>query len=193
MKTGERANGPERAAALDITAASAQVLVLFALVPRSRRVSAWRGGIGDAHLARPLGAALAHVLTPALGDGIHAVPIPTSRAAFRRRGYRVPDLLIARAGAEPWGLLRPHGRHVDQRGLSVQERAQNVHGSLRVRQDGRGARVVIVDDVVTTGATFDEAARALTAAGFEVVSAVALAATPRHSDRKGNPLTTRSN
>lgn len=150
-------------------------------------------GDGDTLLARPLGATLAHVLTPALGDGIHAVPIPTTRAAFRRRGYRVPDLLIARAGAEPWGLLRPHGRHVDQRGLSVQERAQNVHGSLRVRHDGRGAMVVIVDDVVTTGATFDEAARALTAAGFEVVSAVALAATPRHSDRKGNPLTTRSN
>ena len=50
---------------------------------------------------------------------------------------------------------------------------------MRVRRAGEGTEVVIVDDVVTTGATFDEATRALTAAGFHVSAAVALAATPR--------------
>lgn len=148
-------------------------------------------GEGDTLLAGPLGSALGAVLRPMLGDGIHPVPIPTSRAAFRRRGYRVPELLIARAGADPWRLLRHHGPHADQRGLGARERALNVQGSLRVRQKGRGARVVLVDDVVTTGATFDEAARVLADAGFEVVSAVALAATKRHSRRIADPPATR--
>ncbi|MDQ0647803.1 putative amidophosphoribosyltransferase [Microbacterium natoriense] len=148
-------------------------------------------GEGDTMLARPLGAALGAVLLPELGDGIHSVPVPTSSAAFRRRGYRVPDLLISRAGAEPWSLLRHRGRHADQRGLTVRERARNVQESMYTRREGRGAKVVLVDDVVTTGATFDEAARALTAAGFDVVCAVALAATERHRERTANPPTTR--
>ncbi|MFT4260630.1 ComF family protein [Microbacterium sp.] len=148
-------------------------------------------GEGDTLLARPLGAALASVLLPALGDRVHPVPIPTSRSAFRRRGYRVPDLLVSRAGAEPWRLLRHHGRHTDQRGLGVRERVENARGSMRVRARGRGARVLLVDDVVTTGATFDEAARALSANGFEVVGAVALAATARHSEPRDDTSTTR--
>ncbi|MEV4774341.1 ComF family protein [Microbacterium sp. LWH12-1.2] len=137
-------------------------------------------GDGETLLARPLGDALAGVLTEALADGAVAVPIPTGRAAFRRRGYRVPDLLIRRAGAEPHRLLFAARATVDQRGLGVQERAENVRGSMRVRTRGDGTDVVLVDDVVTTGATFDEASRVLGSAGFRVVAAVALAATPLH-------------
>lgn len=148
-------------------------------------------GEGETLLARPLGAALAAALQPVLADDVHPVPVPTSRAAYRRRGYRVPELLISRAGADPWRLLRHHGPHSDQRGLGVGERAQNVHGTIRVRQAGRGARVVLVDDVVTTGATFDEAARVLGDAGFEVVAGVALAATERHSGHIADPPATR--
>lgn len=135
---------------------------------------------GATMLARPLGAALTGILRTS-GAGALIVPVPTSRAAFRRRGYRVPDLLVRRAGASAHRLLVPARRTGDQRGLGREARARNVSASMRAARRGQG-RVVIVDDVVTTGATLDEAARALRAAGFTPVCAVALAATPRLHD-----------
>jgi len=138
-------------------------------------------GEGETLLARPLGAALATVLAPSVGAATWVVPVPTTRSAFRRRGYRVPDLLIRRAQSEPQRLLSLASRTVDQRDLGVRAREANVRGALRARRRGEGAEAVIVDDVVTTGATLDEASRALRSAGFRVVAAVALAATPRRS------------
>lgn len=137
-------------------------------------------GQGETLLAGVLGGVLAPVLDTALVAGAKVVPVPTSRAAFRRRGYRVSDLLVRRAGAEPVHLLAHDGERADQRGLDARERRDNVRGSMRARRRGAGERIVLLDDVITTGATLDEAARALTEAGFEVLSAVALAATPRH-------------
>lgn len=135
---------------------------------------------GATLLARPLGEALTGILRARAQDAL-IVPVPTSRTAFRRRGYRVPDLLVRRAGFSVRRLLLPARRVGDQRGLGRDARARNVAGSMRAAADGR-ATVVIVDDVVTTGATLDEAARALRAAGFDPVCAVALAATPRYRD-----------
>ncbi len=137
-------------------------------------------GEGDTLVARPLGAALASVLTPLVTAATWVVPVPTSRSAFRRRGYRVPDLLVRRARADPHAVLATVGARPDQRGLGARARQANVRGTMRARRRGGGAQAVVVDDVVTTGATLDEAARTLTAAGFRVVAAVALAATPLH-------------
>jgi len=136
---------------------------------------------GETHLARPLAAALAAVLAPAVSPSTWIVPVPTSRSAFRRRGYRVPDLLVRRSGHAPQRLLSLVSRPADQRGLGILERAANVRGSMRARRPGGGAEAILVDDVVTTGATLDEASRALRAAGFRVVAAVTLAATPRRA------------
>jgi len=150
---------------------------------------------GETMLARPLGAALGAVLEEARDEVItpapHIVPVPTARSAFRRRGYRVPDLLVRRTGYVPSRILASRRRPADQRGLDAEGRAENVRGSMRSRKIGGGAAVVLVDDVVTTGATLDEAARALRSAGFLVVSAVALAATPRLSERNANASGTR--
>lgn len=138
---------------------------------------------GATTLARPLGVALAVALREAGGGQV--VPIPTSRAAFRRRGYRVPEVLVRRAGGRSIRMLLPARAVGDQRELGRDARARNVHGSMRVARLRPPDRVIIVDDVTTSGATFDEAARVLRDAGIEVRAGVALAATPsRIGDRR---------
>jgi ComF family protein len=134
---------------------------------------------GRTGLVRALSPALEVALVAAgAGDAV-LVPVPTSRPSYRRRGFRVPDLLIRRAGFRPRALLASTRRTDDQRGLDRESRHRNVSGSLRASPDAAGRRVIVVDDVVTTGATLAEAVRALRAAGAEVVAAVAVAATPR--------------
>ena len=132
---------------------------------------------GSTLLARPLAAALHEVLPP--DAGVQVVPVPTSPASFRRRGYRVPDLLLRACGRRPARLLAHVGGTRDQRGLGRAERARNVAGSMRAKRAGAGEEVVLVDDVITTGATLVEASAVLSEAGFRVRGAVALAATPK--------------
>ena len=143
---------------------------------------------GQTLLARPLGAALAAAgeVMGAGTPGVLLVPVPTGRAAFRRRGYRVPELLMRRAGFVPERLLRQARRTGDQRELDAEQRRRNVAESMRVRHARAADDVLLFDDVVTTGATLDECARALTSAGFRVRGAVALAATPRHRETHPN-------
>lgn len=140
---------------------------------------------GRTGLATALAPAVEVALTAAGAAGALLVPVPTSRASYRRRGFRVPDLLIRRAGLRAHRVLAYTRRTDDQRGLDRERRHRNVAGSLRASSDAAGRRVVVVDDVVTTGATLAEAVRALRAAGVDVVAAVAVAATPRHHGRAG--------
>lgn len=134
---------------------------------------------GRTGLARALAPSLAAAVA-AIGAGAVLVPIPTSRASFRRRGYRVVELVARRAGLRVERRLRLVRQPRDQRGLDVDARRRNVAGSL-VAQGVAGRDVVVLDDVVTTGATLDEAVRALAAAGARVVACVAIARTPRRS------------
>ena len=106
------------------------------------------------------------------------VPIPTSRAAFRRRGYRVIEVVARHAGLHPARLLRPSRTTADQRGLGREARRDNVAGSMSAGAFA-GLRIVVIDDVVTTVATLEEAARALRAGGAEVLGAATIAATAR--------------
>lgn len=137
---------------------------------------------------------LARALAPALAAAAAAAPaadvvatLPTSRAAMRRRGYRVPELLARRAGLAPERLLVMARVTADQRALGREARSQNVSASLRAR-DAAGLRVLVVDDVITTGATLREAARALRAAGASVVGAATVAATPLRGGHSADAL-----
>lgn len=106
------------------------------------------------------------------------VPVP---ASSRARGYNVPQRL-AKPLAEALGVpLLPHAlrrtrRKKRQAGLSLDERMANVAGAFAADPGQvEGKRVLLVDDVITTGATAAACTQALLAAGAESVFAAALA------------------
>lgn len=136
---------------------------------------------GRTSLACAFSPALALVLADAVGPDTVVTTVPSSRAAYRRRGYRPVDLLVRRGGHAPVPLLRVARAPRDQRGLDREARRANV-GGVFVSRPVRGRRVVLVDDVVTTGATLDDASRALRVAGAAEVVAVTLAHTPLRVD-----------
>ncbi len=142
------------------------------------RAAKEQGRTGLLRLLAPSVGAQIRRLTPADATGVLVVPVPTRREAMRRRGYRVPDLLVRGARLPVTRALRLTRSTGDQRALSREDRLVNVAGAMRAR-GVEGRAVVIVDDVTTTGATIDEAARALVDAGAQVLGAVAAAATPR--------------
>lgn len=156
---------------------------------------------GRAELARPLGAALAvavAAVTSAVPDRRHVVlvPVPSSRAALRSRGrdhvreltgWAVTELRAAGLPATGSRLLRRRGRVRDSAGLSAVQRRANLAGTFQLAGAvPRGALLVLVDDVVSSGATLTEAAAVLGAAtrldDSPVVAAV-VAATPRTPGR----------
>jgi predicted amidophosphoribosyltransferase len=145
---------------------------------------------GRMGLAGPLAAPFAHAVAAALAEVPDAVvaAIPSSRAARRRRGFEPVRLLANRAGIRLTGLFLPARPHGVQKGLGVAERAGNLDGVFALARPVRGIRVLLVDDVVTTGATLAAAAGVLQSGGAEVVGAAVLAATPRRDGRSsGTP------
>lgn len=75
-------------------------------------------------------------------------------------------------------LLRRGGGHAHQSGLGVRQRTRNRQSGVRVLTRPAGAVVVLVDDVLTTGATLATCARRLSEAGARVAGALVVAATP---------------
>ena len=132
---------------------------------------------GRTGLTRSLAPALRAAVAAAQPGSVIAVPVPASRAAMRRRGYRVVDLIAQRAGLPVERLLVASRASADQRALGRDARRRNVAGTMRAR-DAAGRRILVVDDVVTTGATLDEAVQVLRDAGAEVIGAAAVAAVP---------------
>lgn len=107
-----------------------------------------------------------------------AVVVPLSRQRLRRRGFNQSLELARGAGiAVDVGVLIRAKDTVPQVGLSHHERHRNVVGAFAVtkRRDLDGARVIVIDDVTTTGATLQAAAAALLKAGACSVDALTLA------------------
>jgi ComF family protein len=109
------------------------------------------------------------------------LPIPLHPRRQRRRGYNQSELL-ARPLAQRLGIqfssaaLRRTRHTVPQVGLGPIERADNVRGAFSAdAQVVAGRRILLVDDVLTTGATMSAASEALLAAGTVAVSAYCLA------------------
>lgn len=173
----------------------------------ARLVLAWKER-GRHDLTGVLAVGLASALLACRGSGPRSdprsdgrwlvVPVPSVRAARRRRGGNLVAALAHRAvrllgpswaasgfGPPPLVVdLLEHRRDVrDQGELSAQARRHNLAGALAVRPALRfpllRRRCVVVDDVVTTGATMAEAARALTFSGASVVGVCGLSATLR--------------
>ncbi|TFD77357.1 ComF family protein [Cryobacterium fucosi] len=113
------------------------------------------------------------------GPGIHLVTVPSSRRAWRQRGFHPVDLLLGRCGLVPTRVLRAVRETTDQVGLGSAERGANREGSLVADRALDGFRALVVDDIVTTGATVLEARRAVLEAGGEVVGVATLAETRR--------------
>lgn len=130
-----------------------------------------------------LSAALQHDRTL---QGVELCTVPSSRAAFRRRGYDPVALVLRKAGLPvARGVLVSVRRHAQQKVLDRGARQRNLVGSLAAQHPLEGRKFVLIDDVVTTGATLVEAARAIRSGGGEVLFAVALANTIRLSDDFG--------
>ena len=104
--------------------------------------------------------------------------IPATRKAYRYRGFDHMEL-VTQLFAYALGisycdvLVRPYA--LDQRRLSKQQRVDNLTGTISVLQDTSNKRVLVLDDVITTGASMREAARALKQANAVDVSALAFA------------------
>jgi predicted amidophosphoribosyltransferase len=137
-------------------------------------------------LARALAAQLIGPIETAasLGDGadVVLVPVPASaRAARQRGGDHV--LRLARLAGRSLCLpvcpaLRQARAVTDSAGLGAVDRARNLAGSMHAVSPPSGAVAVVVDDIVTSGATLREASASLRAAGWPVAGSAVIAATP---------------
>ena len=167
---------------LDVTSST---LALTAALPYdgvARRVLLAFKEEGRTELARPLAGLLSTAVDLAW-RGSRAdllVPVPGSWAAAGRRGFDPVALIARRAGLVVTPALRVvRGGAAPQKSRGLAERLATAAPRWRVSPRVRGRRVVLVDDVVTSGATLRAAVLALREAGAEVAGCCAIAATPR--------------
>lgn len=133
-------------------------------------------------LARPLAGwlALAAQTCPALLEVDAIVPVPLYLARRRARGFNQAELLARQLAR--WTKLRVETRWLarvkdtpSQTGLTPAQRVENVRGAFAAHTKLDTARILLLDDVCTTGATLNACARALKQAGAKRVNALTVA------------------
>jgi len=132
-------------------------------------------------LARPLGRLLDPLLSE-LGEVEGVVPVPLHVERLREREFNQSLALaqvVCRSAGWPlwWDLLERTRATRAQVGLVGAQRRRNVRNAFAIRHPARleGRRIVLIDDVLTTGSTVDECARALKRAGASTVAVLAVA------------------
>jgi ComF family protein len=133
-------------------------------------------GVADAMAAQIVANAPAELLA-----GVTLVPVPLHPRRIRSRGFNqaaaIADALARRAGLELADCLARTGSSVTQVGRDRAERRAGPAGAIEVREPVPAARVLLVDDVVTTAATLAACRDALVAAEPVEVGAVVFART----------------
>ena len=139
---------------------------------------------GNSYYAFARGIADAVAASPFAGCIDMIVPVPVSGKSMKSRGYNQAELIAKELRwliGVPYGnvLVKTRETKVQKR-LGMSERSGNVAGAFAVSDragDVAGKRLLVIDDVCTTGSTLSEAARTLKAAGADKVYAAAFAKT----------------
>ncbi len=133
-------------------------------------------------LARPMGAWMARAGTDILGEADALAPVPLHYTRLWRRQFNqaaaLAQVVSAKCGKPAeHGLVARVRRTRSQVGLSRAERAENLQGAFRCPETAelRGRRIVLIDDVLTSGATANAAARALLRGGAKAVDVLVFA------------------
>lgn len=136
---------------------------------------------GVSAAADELAGLMAHTLEGWTGGGDVMVPVPLHRSRRRSRGFN-QSALLARGYSRHVGLevsegllKRARATQSQASGLNADERRANVEGAFLAADSLDGRSVLLVDDVVTTGATIRACARALRDGGAAAVHAVSFA------------------
>ncbi|HXT08148.1 MAG TPA: ComF family protein [Roseiarcus sp.] len=159
----------------------ARAVVLFAEGPARRLVHRLKYS-DRMELARPLGAWMARAGADVLADADALAPVPLHYTRLWRRQFNQSAALarvIGGLAGKPveLGLVERVRSTRSQVGLSRAERAQNLQGAFRCPETAplRGRRIVLVDDVLTSGATANATARALLRGGAKAVDVLVFA------------------
>lgn len=149
---------------------------------------------GWSALARPMAERMARLSWPrdVVEERAAVVPVPLALVRQRERGYNQSELLARELSAR-WGIpvwldcLQRVRATSTQTRLTPEERRHNVSGAFRAAASARaklqGRHIVLVDDVITTGATIAECAAALCAGGARITSIVTFGRAPASGDR----------
>ena len=142
-------------------------------------------------VAAPFGRLVAHQTGALLGGPFDIVTwVPSNDANLRRRGYdharMIAEETAGRLGVPCAALLRKTRKTQAMYGLTPSQRKANILDAFCVKKGAEvsGLRILLIDDVLTTGATLSECARTLRERGAASVSAAVLAAAKKPDKRQ---------